>query len=218
LYACATPHHRHTLTNTSICFLRTSAFWLHQKRLGYIGGDTKGSWYRTTAPAEQSALSGQLSSQHHHLYNYHWAYFCNSAFWSKTPHSVSLAGTAQLENIRRRRRHFVRQGNFAGLLLYHHTRRRSLLAYLCAGRPGLNSIIGEADGIFGLQRVYLGHSFAFLGGCSFSFLSLVVITDTHSCNLFFVYWKSKWEIGFHLTSTFSVSYQVSVSHQFLLCS
>jgi hypothetical protein len=35
--------------------------------------------------------------KHHHLYIYLWAYFRNSAFWPKTPNSVSLAGTAWLE-------------------------------------------------------------------------------------------------------------------------
>ena len=48
------------------------------------------------------------------------------------------------------------------------------------------------------QRVYMGlfHSLiVFFGGvcffCFFPFLSLVVITDTHSCNFSFVYRKSK---------------------------
>lgn len=30
--------------STTTCFSSASAFWLHQKKIGYIGGDTKGSW------------------------------------------------------------------------------------------------------------------------------------------------------------------------------
>lgn len=108
----------------------------------------------------------------------------NSAFWPKTPNSVSLAGTAWLETSG-----VVDDDSFrlTGKLfrgsLSCYTRCRSLLAYLRAGRPTkqLNRR-GGRHLYWTTARSYMGYiRFVFFRGISFLF-SLVVITDTHTCN------------------------------------
>lgn len=76
LYACVTLHHRHILPTHQSAFLGHRRFWFTKKRLGYIGGDTKGSWYRTKRHQQSNLPYRDItSSEHHHLYNYLWAYF-----------------------------------------------------------------------------------------------------------------------------------------------
>lgn len=90
LHACVTQHHRHILPPHQSAFLGHRRFWFTKKRLGYIGGDTKGSWYRTKRHQQQSNLP--LSGQHFFLktsppvQHYLWAYFFRNIgrFWSKT--------------------------------------------------------------------------------------------------------------------------------------
>ena len=86
--ACFTPHHRPHSTTTSICFPRTSAFLVHQKKTwvhrwrhqGFLGIEQHGTSSRAICPIGTHFFS----SKHHHLYNnYLWAYFRNSAFLVK---------------------------------------------------------------------------------------------------------------------------------------
>jgi hypothetical protein len=77
-------------------------------RLGYIGGDTKGSsWYRTTRHQQQSNLP--YSGSHTFFLRtsstcttINWAYFRKLGVSGQRPsHSLSLAGTGLVGNIRR---------------------------------------------------------------------------------------------------------------------
>ena len=77
-------------------------------RLGYIGGDTKGSsWYRTTRHQQQSNLpySGSYTfflRTSSTCTTINWAYFRKLGVSGQRPsHSLSLAGTGLVGNIRR---------------------------------------------------------------------------------------------------------------------
>lgn len=108
------------------------------------------------------------------------------------------------------------KGEIRGVfILLFISRCRSLLAYSLRRAPNTKQLnfLKKRTASLDQQRVYMGHSLAMLlflflfGGvcffCFFPYLSLVVITDTHSCNFSFVYRKSKMGIGFHLTSIFT---------------
>lgn len=104
LYACVTLHHRHIPPTHQSAFLGHRRFWFTKKRLGYIGGDTKGSWYRTKRHQQsnlpyrditfpQNIITCTTISGH--------TFPQLGRFWSKTFSQLELGWHGLVGNIRR---------------------------------------------------------------------------------------------------------------------